>query len=64
MNEPVKLSLEQQFELKAFESQVKRMSLQQAQDFLVKLREHMMMRETMYRQMMRSELGIDTMPKL
>ncbi|MGB3136640.1 MAG: NblA-related protein, partial [Nodosilinea sp.] len=37
MNEPMQLSLEQQFSLRSFESQVDKMSREQAQQFLVKL---------------------------
>ena len=41
MNEPIKLSLEQQFNLRSFETQVAKMSREQAQQFLVKLYEQM-----------------------
>jgi outer membrane lipopolysaccharide assembly protein LptE/RlpB len=50
MNESTQLTLEQQFSLRSFETQVNKMSREQAQEFLVKLYEQMMMRETMYKQ--------------
>ena len=37
MNEPMQLSLEQQFNLRSFETQVNKMSREQAQQFLVKI---------------------------
>jgi hypothetical protein len=52
------LSLEQQFNLRQFESQVAKMSREQAQQFLVKLYEQMIMRETLYKQFLRHEWGI------
>jgi len=64
MDEPVKLSLEQQFSLKSFESQVNKMSREQAQQFLVKLYEQMMMRETMYKHFLKHEWGIGPHPQL
>jgi Phycobilisome degradation protein nblA len=62
MDHPVQLSLEQQFSLKSFESQVSRMSHQQAQDFLVKLYEQMMLRETLYKHFLKDHWGIATPP--
>lgn len=64
MNEPVKLSLEQQFNLRSFETQVDKMSREQAQQFLVKMYEQMMMRETMYKQFLKHEWGIGPSPQL
>ena len=62
MSEPMQLSLEQQFNLRSFETQVQKMSREQAQDFLVKLYEQMMMRETMYKKFLKHEWGIDSSP--
>lgn len=64
MNEPTKLSLEQQFNLRSFETQVEKMSHEQAQHFLVKLYEQMMMRETMYKHFLRHEWGIGPNPQV
>ncbi len=54
----MQLSLEQQFNLRSFETQVQKMSREQAQDFLVKLYGQMMMRETMYKKFLKHEWGL------
>ncbi|MCY7284668.1 MAG: NblA/ycf18 family protein [Cyanobacteria bacterium CAN_BIN43] len=59
MDESIALSLEQQFSLRSFETQVDRMSHEQAQDFLVKLYEQMMLRETMYKHFLKHEWGLE-----
>ncbi len=59
MSQAFELSLEQQFSLRSFETQVSRMSREQAQDFLIKLYEQMMLRETMYRHFLRQEWGLE-----
>jgi len=59
MNEPMQLSLEQQFSLRSFQTQVEKMSREQAQEFLVKLYEQMMLRETMYQEFIKHEWGLD-----
>jgi len=59
MDKP-KLTMEQQFSLRSFETQVNKMSREQAQEFLVKLYEQMMIRETMYKHFLKHEWGIDT----
>ncbi len=59
MTDPMSLSLEQQFNLRSFETQVQKMSREQAQDFLVKLYEQMMMRETMYKYFLKHEWGLE-----
>jgi hypothetical protein len=63
MSKPIELSLEQQFNLRSFETQVEKMSREQAQHFLVKLYEQMMMRETMYREFLKHEWGIGPNPQ-
>lgn len=63
MNQPVELSLEQQFSLRSFETQVERMSHEQAQQFLVKLYEQMMLRETMYKHFLKHQWGIESGPQ-
>lgn len=60
MSDSTQLSLEQQFNLRSFETQVAKMSREQAQDFLVKLYEQMMMRETMYKHFLKHEWGLDS----
>ncbi|MFZ4666398.1 MAG: NblA/ycf18 family protein [Prochlorotrichaceae cyanobacterium] len=62
MSQPTDLSLEQQFNLQAFKSQVSQMSQDQAQDFLVQLYEQMMVRETMYKKFLKHQWGIGPSP--
>jgi hypothetical protein len=62
MNQPVELSLEQKFSLRAFESQVEKMSQEQAQHFLKELYKQMMLRETMYQQFLKHKWGLEQGP--
>jgi hypothetical protein len=64
MNQPIELTLEQQFSLRSFETQVERMSREQAQHFLIKLYEQMMLRETMYKHFLKHQWGIESAPTL
>ncbi|MFP4119486.1 NblA/ycf18 family protein [Coleofasciculus sp.] len=59
MSQPMQLSLEQQFNIRSFETQVQQMSREQAQDFLVKLYEQMIMRENMYKEFLKHEWGLE-----
>ena len=63
MNQPVDLSLEQQFSIRSFESQVQNMSREQAQDFLVKLYEQMVLRENMYKHFLKQQWGLESGPQ-
>lgn len=63
MDQPIELSLEQQFSLRSFETQVERMSREQAQHFLVQLYQQMMLRETMYKQFLKHQWGIEAGPQ-
>jgi hypothetical protein len=58
MSQPLELSLEQQFNIRSFETQVSRMSHEQAQEFLVKLYEQMIVRENMYKEFIKHQWGI------
>jgi hypothetical protein len=58
VSESVQLSLEQQFKLRSFMTQVKGMSREQAQEFLVQLYEQMIVRETLYKELLRNEWQI------
>lgn len=58
MDSPTELSLEQQFNLRSFETQARKMSQEQAQDFLVKLYEQMIIREVVYKQLMGHRWGL------
>jgi len=62
-NTPAELTLEQQFSIRSFESQVQNMSREQAQDFLVKLYEQMIMRETMYKHFLKHQWGLESGPQ-
>jgi len=64
MSQPAELSLEQQFSLCSFKTQVSDMSREQAQEFLVKLYEQMMLRETMYRHFLKHHWGLEPNPGL
>ena len=63
MSQPTQLTLEQQFSLRSFETQVERMSREQAQQFLIKLYEQMMLKETMYKQFIKHQWGLELSPK-
>lgn len=54
------LTLEQQFALRSFETQVDQMSREQAQMMLVKLYEQMLVRETMYKGFLKHHWGIES----
>lgn len=63
MDKPIELSLEQQFSLRSFQDQVEHMSREQAQHFLIKLYEQMMLRETMYKHFLKHQWGIESGPQ-
>lgn len=63
MSKPIELSLEQQFSIRSFQTQVEQMSREQAQDFLVKLYEQMMVRENMYKEFLKHEWGLAPKPQ-
>ncbi|MGB0562816.1 MAG: NblA/ycf18 family protein [Spirulinaceae cyanobacterium] len=58
MSQSVPLSLEQQFNVRSFEDQVKYMSREQAQEFLVNLYRQMLQQENMYKEFIKHEWGI------
>jgi hypothetical protein len=60
MSQPIQLSLEQQFSIRSFETQVNQMSHEQAKDFLVKLYEQMMVREATYQELLKHQWGLDS----
>lgn len=62
MSQPAELSLEQQFSIRSFETQVQRMSREQAQEFLIKLYEQMLMRENLYKSFIKHEWGLEQSP--
>lgn len=60
MNQPIELSLEQQFSLRSFADEVQHMSREQAQEFLLMLYKQMMIREMIYQQFLKHEWGLDS----
>lgn len=62
MSHSVELSLEQKFNIRSFETQVKNMSHQQAQECLVELYEQMLMRDNMYQEFIKHQWNLDSLP--
>ncbi len=60
MNQPIELSLEQQFSLRSFETEVSHMSREQAQQCLMALYEQMMIREATYKHLLKHQWGIES----
>jgi hypothetical protein len=59
MDQPIELTLEQEFSLRAFNDQVQQMSLEQAQNLLILQNQHMMIREKMYQDLLKQEWKLD-----
>ena len=62
MSQPIELSLEQQFSIRSFQTQVEKMSHEQAQCFLVELYQQMMVRENMYKAFLKHQWGLGDNP--
>ena len=62
MSQPIELSLEQQFSIRSFQTQVEQMSREQAQDFLIELYEQMIVRENMYKVFLKHQWGLGDNP--
>lgn len=60
----LELSLEQRFKLREFEIQVSALSREGAQQHLLNLYEQMLLRESLYNQMLRDKWGIEPMPTI
>lgn len=60
MNQPADLTIEQQFSIRSFETQVAQMSREQAQDFLIKLYQQMIVRENMYKHFLKCQWGLES----
>lgn len=58
MSNSMGLSLEQQFNLRSFQTQVANMSREQATDFLLKLYEEMLVRENTYKDVLKHQWGL------
>jgi len=63
MNSPIELSLEQQCSIFSFKNQVEKMNHEQAQEFLVKLYEQMMVREATYKNLLKHQWGLEPSPQ-
>ncbi len=59
MSKSSELSLEQQFNIRAFEHQIKDMNHAQTQEFLVNLYTQMMMQENSYKNLLKHQWGMD-----
>ncbi|WP_375510492.1 NblA/ycf18 family protein [uncultured Nostoc sp.] len=59
MNQPMKLSLEQEFNIRCFADKVQHMSHEQAQEFLLVLYEQMMIREKTFQELLKQEWRLD-----
>jgi hypothetical protein len=60
MNQSNQLSLEQEFSIRAFADQVQQMSLEQSQEFLLMLYKQMIVRETTYKELLKSQWKLDS----
>jgi hypothetical protein len=59
MSKSFDLSLEQQFNVRSFEHQVRTMSHEQTQEFLVNLYRQMMLQENSYKNLLKHQWGMD-----
>lgn len=53
MNVPMELNLEQQFNLKLYEEQVKGLNLEQSQEFLLEVLRQLMVKDNMLKHLMK-----------
>jgi hypothetical protein len=56
MNLPTGLSLEQEFNLRSYEQQIRNMSQEQAQEFLLEVLRQMMIKDNMIKQLMLNQI--------
>jgi hypothetical protein len=59
MSQPIELTLEQQFSVRSFQTQIKDMSREQAQHFLVQLYTQMIVQEATYKSLLKHSWGIE-----
>jgi hypothetical protein len=59
MDRAIELTLEQEFSIRSFTDQVRQMSREQAQEFLIMQHKQMMIREIMYQEMLKHEWKLD-----
>jgi hypothetical protein len=58
MSDRYQLSLEQQFSLRTISSKVQALSRQEAQELVVELQRQMMIKDNLYKQLIKHEWGI------
>jgi hypothetical protein len=58
MHESTKLSLEQQFNIRSFANQTANMTREEVQELIVKLYEESIVRENIYKEMLKHQWGI------
>jgi len=63
MSNDQQLSLEQEFNVRSFETKVEQMSLEQAQQCLIKLYRDSIVREETYKQLLKYQWGIAPDPE-
>ena len=59
MDQTIELTLEQEFSLRTFADRVQQMSREQAQEFLLMQYKHMMIRDTMYQEIIKHDWKLD-----
>ncbi len=59
MDNATELTLEQAFNLRNFEDQVQQMNLEQAQEYLVKLYQLMLVQKTVFQELMKHEWNLN-----
>lgn len=59
MDNTTELTLEQEFNLRNFEDQVQQMNLKQAQEYLVKLYQLMLVQKRVFQELMKRELNLN-----
>ncbi|OWY64565.1 phycobilisome degradation family protein [cyanobacterium TDX16] len=59
MNQPIELSIEQEFSIRSFANQVQQMSREQAQEFLIVLHRQMIIQKTIYQEFLKHEWHLD-----
>ncbi len=62
MSQNFELSLEQQFSVRSFQTQIQDMSREQAQEFLVQLYTQMLWQESTYKNLLKHQWGIEDCP--
>jgi hypothetical protein len=59
MDQAVELTMEEEFSLRSFADQVKQMSREQAQEFLILQNQHMVVQKKMYQELLKHEWKFD-----